>query len=161
MTQDNSISLLRKSTIMLLFFVFIFSLALGVLTSNSSWFILSFFCSPFVLIFFFGFIEGYLGSKKIDKLKLSLNNMATICFAFLTLLAGILILALQAYNYLKLGAWSWFSVIDVLLYFNNSWSNEPLNWIGLWNILSNTPVIIIFFALSYYLFNIADISDKS
>jgi hypothetical protein len=115
---------------------------------------------------FFAFVYSYwikLGLSKLAKLgwraaqglKLSssgppvltsdsaseFGNRVAFSFVALLVLAGLGVLGLQIYAWLRSGAWFPFSVVDgARLIFDYQWLVSPVDWIGLHGALSQIPI---------------------
>jgi|GEM_PF-1697606 hypothetical protein len=59
----------------------------------------------------------------------------TVTLLGLLILSPVVMLFYQIYFYLQTGKSFSLSIIDLLIYFNNSWAIYPTNWLGLWNVL--------------------------
>jgi len=63
---------------------------------------------------------------------------------------GIPVLILyQVYLYLRYGQWQSYSAIDGLIYVSPAWGRRPDDWVGVWEMLSSTPLSLAFLILAF------------
>ena len=82
-----------------------------------------------------------MSGEKVIRMTQSEETVANVLgniFAFVFILAYLspfIMLLYQIVMYLKTSNWITFSVIDLLVYFHNTWAISPTDWHGLWNVL--------------------------
>jgi hypothetical protein len=68
-------------------------------------------------------------------------------------LAGLILIGLQIYGWLRNGDWQSVSAIDGLRFFSsNPWLLAPQDWIGVHSILSRLPLSVSLLAIGYFFF---------
>jgi hypothetical protein len=76
-------------------------------------------------------------------------------------LAGLILIGLQIYGWLRNGEWQSVTVLDGLrLFWSNPWLFAPQDWIGVHSILSRLPLSISLLVIGYFFFRAAFIQTR-
>lgn len=73
------------------------------------------------------------------------NEAALWTFGIGPIAAGLIVVGYQVLNWLQSGKWTPLSVLSVLrrTHINDQWAALPTSWVGVWRILSWTPVSLL------------------
>lgn len=64
------------------------------------------------------------------------------------ILAPFYLLGYQIYTYLKTGTCISFTIIELAAFIDIEWAICPNDWIGIWNILNSTPLLVLLLFIS-------------
>ena len=66
------------------------------------------------------------------------------------MLCAVFLLGWQAYGYLRYNFWTPVSVITALEWMKFGWALNPMDWMGLYNILIKIPLSLITFIVGFF-----------
>ena len=152
--------LLEKIALVFLFLGKASLLIATISSDNSIWGFLFLLLFIFSLPVYYGFLEDIIGEVKIRNLESKFIGFIEIIFGIVKLsfgaflvFSGLGLIVYQVYFYLKKAIWKSISIIDGLDYIGFDWSENPIDWVGIWTILDKMPLSLFLIILSLFICN--------